>query len=297
MKYCMNCGAELGAGRFCTNCGTPVGSATPPVDADALSVAPAVVGVGPAAAATAPEAPASPGRPTPAYAASPAAAPASDRPHWTGWVLLTVGVVLAVILGSCLAHGGDDARHASASATTSASTTTSSSTTGASTPLPSDSGRAGTDLARGATVDAPAPIRPGTDLAGHRVPYPATNMLDGTRDSAYRLAGDATGTVIRFTFSGERTVTAVGLVNGYAKTDGGVDWYPLNRRIEQVQWRFADGTTIQQDLVDTDDLQTMQVAPEKTGWVELTLLKVSKPGDGRGGKDTTAISDVLLLGS
>lgn len=283
--YCMHCGAELGAGRFCTNCGTPVGSATPPVDVEILGAPPA-----PATARTAPTAPA---------AAVPAAAPArattDHRPHWTGWLLLAVAVLLAALLGSCLARGSDHPKKASAEPTASASTAWASPSKGS--PTPADTGRAGVDLARDATVSAPRPIRPGTDLAGHRVPYPATNMLDGRRDSAYRLAGDATGTVIRFDLGSERTVTAVGLVNGYAKVDGATDWYPLNRRIQRVEWRFADGTTVQQDLVDTPDLQAMQVAPEKTSWVELRLVQVSRPGGGHGGKDTTAISDVLLLGS
>lgn len=270
--YCMNCGAELGAGRFCTNCGTPVGSATPPVPDFEPVVAPE------------PAAPAAAARPQRSV----------HRPHWAGWALLAAGVLVAALLGSCLARGGDEPKASSAEPTASASTTWSSPSTS---PTPADTGRAGTDLAQGASVTAPRPIRPGTDLKGKRVPYPASNMLDGRRDSAYRLAGDATGTVIRFHLGADRVVTAVGLVNGYAKVDGGTDWYPLNRRIHRVEWRFADGTTVEQELVDTPDLQAMQVAPETTSWVELRLVEVSKPGNGRRGKDTTAISDVLLLGS
>ncbi len=278
--YCMHCGAELGAGRFCTNCGTPVGSATPPVEMPPVEMPPV------AAPVSTP-----PASPAPATATS---AGQDHRPHWAGWLLLAVGVLVAVLLGSCLARGGDDTEPSAAEPTASASTTWSSPTAS---PTPADTGRAGTDLARDATVTAPRPIRPGTDLAGHRVPYPATNMLDGRRDSAYRLAGDATGTVIRFDLGADRVVTAVGLVNGYAKVDGDTDWYPLNRRIERAEWRFADGTVVTQELVSTPDLQAMQIAPETTGWVELRLVEVSKPGGGRRGKDTTAISDVLLLGS
>jgi hypothetical protein len=277
----MHCGAELGAGRFCTNCGTPVGSATPPV-----------VEIAPVADAS-PDAP-MPVAATPVATPRPASPRADHRPHWAGWVLLAVGVLVAVLLGSCLARGGgapDEASGAKPSATASSSRAP------ATSPTPVETGRAGTDVARDATVSSPGPIRPGTDLAGHRVPYPATNMLDGRRDSAYRLAGDATGTVIRFDLGAQKTVTAVGLINGYAKVDGGTDWYPLNRRIERVEWSFEDGTTVQQDLVDTSDLQTMQNGPETTSWVELRLVEVSKPGGGRRGKDTTAISDVLLLGS
>lgn len=264
MKYCMNCGAELGEGRFCTNCGTPVGSATPPVPVPVVEARPA---------------------PTP-----PVPATNGDRPHWTGWLLLALGTILAIVLGSCLGRGsGDEASAAKPSRTTSSPA---SSPTHA--PTTAGSEDTGTDLAREASVEAPDPIRPGTDLAGNRVPYPATNMLDGRRDSAYRLAGDASGTVLRFSFTDDRTVRAVGLVNGYAKVDAGTDWYPLNRRIETVEWTFADGTTLRQQLVDTPDLQTMQIVPETTSWVELRIVQVSEPG--RRGKDTTAISDVLLLG-
>lgn len=261
----MNCGAELGAGRFCTNCGTPAGSATPPVAPQPLVIEPAVAG---------------------------APTPSGDRPHWSGWLLLAVGVGLAVLLGSCLARGGDGSEASTAKPSTSPTTRSATST-----PTPVETGTGGVDLAHDAAVDAPPPIRPGTDLSGGRVPYPATNMLDGRRDSAYRLAGDASGTVVRFTFPDDHTVTAVGLVNGYAKVDAGTDWYPLNRRIQLVEWTFADGTTLEQQLVDTSDLQTMQIPPETTSWVELRIVEVSAPGKGRGGKDTTAISDVLLLGS
>jgi hypothetical protein len=285
VKYCMNCGAELGAGRFCTNCGTPVGSATPPVDLP-LETPVEVPADVPVEAHADVEAPAD--------VDAAAASPASEKrdPHWAGWALLVIGIVLAVLLGSCLGRGGDpdEASAAKPTATTSASSSSTS-------PTPAESGRAGVDLALGASVDAPKPIRPGTDLSGNQVPYPATNMLDGKRSSAYRLAGNATGTVVRFSFPDEHTVSAVGLVNGYAKVDDGTDWYPLNRRIQEVEWTFSDGTTVQQHLVDTPDLQAMQIAPETTSWVELRIVTVSKPGGGRRGKDTTAISDVLLLGS
>jgi hypothetical protein len=301
VNFCIHCGAALGPGRFCTNCGAPIdrsAAATttaaptaPTVPAGPVEPVAPVEAFGPATTYRLPDsAPVRPAAPRPA-------ATTSRRPDRHSnlllWILLAIGVVLAALLGSCLATAGQSADEPS----TAASSATPSPTTASATPTDVETGRAGEDLAALATVDAPDPIRPGTDVDGSRVPYPATNMLDESRDTAYRLAGNATGTVIRFDLGGTRTVSAVGIVNGYAKVDGGTDWYPRNRRIEQVEWRFDDGTIVLQDLVDTPDLQAIQVTPEETTTVELRLVRVSAPGGGRSGKDTTAISDVLLLGS
>ncbi len=45
-------------------------------------------------------------------------------------------------------------------------------------------------------------------------------------------------------------ITQVGLINGYAKVEPGYDGYAANRRITSVEWEFADGTVIAQDLGD-----------------------------------------------
>lgn len=313
MNFCIHCGAALGPGRFCTNCGaaidgsaataSPAGTAEPveltgPVEPLEPAVAPArreVPGYGPATTYRLPGSPPARSLPASARPANRAARRPDNGSNLGLWILLAIGVVLAAMLGSCLAMAGQSADEPKAGATS--TTPSPSPTTASATPTDVETGRAGEDLAALATVSAPDPIRPGTDVDGGRVPYPATNMLDEARDTAYRLAGDATGTVIRFDLGGTRTVSAVGIVNGYAKVDGGTDWYPRNRRVEQVEWRFDDGTIVLQDLVDTPDLQAIQIDPEESGAVELRLVRVSAPGSGRSGKDTTAISDVLLLGS
>lgn len=307
MNFCIHCGAALGPGRFCTNCGAAIdrsAGADNPVESTDLTAMPApaempapreVPGYGPATTYRLPGSPPTSPRPAPAHVRATEAPRGGKGSNLGLWILFAIGVVVAALLGSCLAMAGEkdpEPETDAASASTSPSPTTASAT-----PTDVETGRAGEDLAALATVEAPDPIRPGTDVDGGRVPYPATNMLDTARDTAYRLAGDATGTKIRFDLGGTRTVSAVGIVNGYAKVDGGTDWYPRNRRIEQVEWRFDDGTIVLQDLVDTPDLQAIQIAPEETAAVELRLVRVSKPGGGRSGKDTTAISDVLLLGS
>jgi hypothetical protein len=288
MNTCKRCGAELDLGRFCINCGAPV-------DAEASAAVEVPVVYGPATTYALPDSPAvagprvgAPGRRrSPGRAAGPGAAV---------WIFLAIGLLLAILLGSCLAirTGGsnDDKVPSSAGVSKTPEPTTPSTTA----PTGTDSGRPGVDLAAIAKVSAPAPMHPSRDISGHKVSYPASNMLDDDRATAYRISGDGSGTVIRFDLRKERVMTAVGLINGYAKVDGGTDWYPRNRRILKVEWRFDDGTVVTQKLVDTPDLQTIQIDPETTQSVELRIIDVSEPGR-RGSKNTTAISDVLLLGS
>ncbi|WP_182920239.1 zinc ribbon domain-containing protein [Nocardioides cavernaquae] len=291
MKYCQRCGAELDLGRFCINCGAPVDPSTP---APAPVEAPPVYG--PATTYVLPDRTVPP-------AATPRVGSAGRRrspgrasgPGAAVWIFLLVGLLLAILLGSCLAlrTSGSDG---SAAPTAEPSKTPEPSDPTSATPTGVETGRAGTDLAVVAKASAPRPMSASRDLAGNRVSYPASNMLDNDRATAYRLTGDGSGTVIRFDLGKDRVVTAVGLINGYAKVDGATDWYPRNRRILSVEWRFDDGTVVTQRLVDTPDLQTIQVDPETTGSVQLRIVDVSRPGR-RGGKNTTAISDVLLLGS
>jgi hypothetical protein len=290
MEHCQRCGAQLELGRFCINCGAPVNADAPapsPMTAEAPVYGPATTYVLPdSPAAAAPRASVAGSRRSPGRATGPGAAV---------WVFLAIGLVLAILLGSCLAMRTGSGNGA-ASPSAGVSETPRPSTPTATSPTGVETGRAGTDLAAAAKVSAPRPMSPSRDLAGDRVPYPASNMLDNERATAYRLSGDGSGTVIRFDLGKDRVVTAVGLINGYAKVDGGTDWYPRNRRILTVEWRFDDGTVVTQKLVDTPDLQTIQVAPETTQSVQLRIVDVSPPGR-RGGKNTTAISDVLLLGS
>lgn len=306
MNHCAHCGAELGVGRFCVNCGAPVAAAPAPelVDThtwDALDetvVRPAVPG---------PLAPIPPVLP-------PAVAVPSSGPRRKGprrrtpavvWVILVLLLLLVLVLGSCLALGvgGDgDGSDAEPDSTPTLVSPTDSETPGA-TVDPTATGLPSVNLATIATVEqAPRPMSPGTAYGtGETVTYEAAHMLDKDPSTVYRLAGDATGTTLVFDLGRERTITSVGLVNGYAKTsrDGSrtVDHYLANRRVMLVEWTFDDGTVIEQELTETPEPQSLQ-GPEGlvSRTVTLRLVEVSAPGTGRYAKNSTALGSVLLVG-
>jgi hypothetical protein len=224
-----------------------------------------------------------------------------SRRH-VGWIVLAAALAVALLGSVLMLTGGDDdpaddiARNAS------------SGEQGGETPEPPADG-GGTDgaddpddLAPHTRVTGPKPLKPGTDLNGNRVAYPASNMLDDDPETAYRMPGDASGAVITFTLPQETTIDGIGLVNGYAKLDtsGGqtVDWYAKNRRITAVEWVFDDGTTVSQDLSGSDpDLQTIGIDRVSTKTIELRIISVSEPGPQPRSRNTTAISDILIHGT
>ena len=154
-----------------------------------------------------------------------------------------------------------------------------------------------TEQAGTASVTAPPPAPDGVSLDGSPVTYAATNLVDGQPTTAWRMPGDGSGQSIAFTFPAPVTLSRVGLVNGYAKTDGSFDWYSGNRRVLAAQWRFEDGTTVDQPLGESRDLQVIKVGPVTTTTVTLTLTTVSPPGTGASSRDFTAISEVSLVGT
>lgn len=289
MRYCANCGAELGVGRFCTNCGARIDATPPPPPPPAPPPSPAppppaVAAQPPRAAAALP--------PPPVLAPSPHRQRSAVSPVWI--TVLVLALIGSAALGTWLATRGSDDEESGANATGSPSATSSDPTS----PTLPTQGAGQDDLAPTATVTGPRPIPPGLDLNNNPVSYPASNMLDDDPESAYRLPGDAAGAVITFELTGVKTISQVGLINGYTKVDtsGGstVDWYPANRRILRVEWAFDDGTTVEQPLdPEVRELQLIEVDDIETSTVQLTILEVTAPG----ARDVTAISDVLLLGS
>lgn len=152
------------------------------------------------------------------------------------------------------------------------------------------------DLADSATFEVPGTAPPTTDFDGTLVAYEASQMVDGNPATTWRTKGDATGQQVVITLAEPGVVNRVGLVNGYAKKVSGVDWYPNNRRILAVTWRFDDGSEVEQTFAERPGMQRLKVPPVKTSTVTLTITSVTPPGSGSLGRDYTAISELSLIG-
>jgi hypothetical protein len=149
-------------------------------------------------------------------------------------------------------------------------------------------------------VTVPGAAGPNNDVTGELVTFVGDNMLDSNPATCWRIGGDASGSVLTFTYPSEVTVARVGLVNGYAKTsvDGSgrsFDWYAGNRRITQVEWLVGD-QVFPQTLTETRSLQLMDVEPTPATEIGLRIVSVSAPGPGPTGRDYTAISDIGIEG-
>jgi len=153
------------------------------------------------------------------------------------------------------------------------------------------------NVAGEATATAPRTAPDSRDVDGNRTSFAASNLVDGDVETAWRAPGDVSGLRIRLQLAEATTISEVGLVNGYAKTSDGVDWYAGNRRVSEVVWQFPDGTKVRQQLVDSREPQLVDVGPVTADSVVLRITGVTAPGTGRAARDFTAISEVALLGT
>jgi hypothetical protein len=322
MNFCTHCGTPLTVGRFCTNCGAPTGG-TATRDGDTAERPAARVPDdrhqtrSPLTGTVPPSATRTDGPRFPLYADEVAGTPpATDtvdetsaptghrserRPSIPLWAPLLVLTLLAVLgVAVWLLTDGDPEPQQASDVPSSSPEKSPAQSDGSSPTEPESPTGTPDDLAPGATVEGPAPLKPSRDLAGKPVTYPAENMLDDDLATAYRMPGDASGQTITFTLPEESVINEVGLVNGYSKTDTAgdrtVDWYALNRKIVKAEWIFDDGTSVVQNLRIGKDPQTVAVDDVATTSIQLRIVEVTPPGKGAMRKDVTAISDVLLRG-
>jgi hypothetical protein len=236
---------------------------------------------------------------------------------WLPWVIVALVMVLVAAGGVwlLLSPGEDDTAAdppaASQSAPQDSGTAPSEEPPPSSEEPPTESSSAPTepppagdpvDVASAATATAPRTAPPNVDAFGNRTTYVAANMLDGQADTCWRMAGDGTGAELTFQLAAPTAMTRVGLINGYAKNAvvGGrnLNWYIGNRRVLAAQWVFDDGTTVDQPLGATKQMQSIDLGgPVTTSTVTLRLSAVSAPGTGRSARDFTAVSEVTLVGT
>jgi hypothetical protein len=136
-----------------------------------------------------------------------------------------------------------------------------------------------------------------TDGAGDPVVYVPEQMLDGRMNTAWRCNGNGVGQVVTFGFPAGTTIAQVGLVNGYAKIDpaSGMQRYSEYRRITQVTWTFANGTSVQQSLNDgVESVQKLSIPPQSGDQVILTIAASTEPGSTAMGRDAVLISEVVF---
>lgn len=295
-SWCGNCGRQLpAADRVCAGCGAPASparmvaaQAAPPSGAWPVAPGPAAWGAAGPGWQQAPGAPWAPPRPVPArgpsrtwlYVTIPAAL-----------VALAAAVVGIVLIGH--ARNNDVAAQQGPGQVANAD----GGVLGGA--QPGSGAGAGADTVTGAldgyaSASAPATSGPSVDGAGNTTTYQAGHMLDGDPTTAWRMDGDGTGVVLTFVLDRPRTITSLGLINGYAKTDPvtGEDRYAQNRRILAVTWTVA-GRTIEQDLSDgTAQLQAVSFPAVTASTIRLRIDAVTAPGIAR--YDHTVISDVLI---
>ncbi len=140
-----------------------------------------------------------------------------------------------------------------------------------------------------------------TDADNRTVTYEAGKAIDGLPDTAWRCPGDGVGQRLMISFQGKVTLTSIGIVPGYAKTDptDRADRYLQNRRISAVSYTFDDGSTFPQSF-DTDarnrSVQTISLPNVSTSHVIITILS-SVVGEAAGNhlaRDHIAISEVTV---
>ncbi|HWM01921.1 MAG TPA: hypothetical protein VNP92_06240, partial [Actinophytocola sp.] len=269
MKFCTGCGNRLGTGRFCTTCGRPVGGEAQP--GEAVQPPPVPVPTHPPPAGPPPPAYTQPPAPryplfsdelyadkAPTTAATRPPTPATYRPppdpaptrragiSWLAVALTGVILLLVAVIGGMLMFAGGDDEQAGDPASGDETAQNESSPPPSEQPSPptdspAPSGNGPQDVARFATPTAAKTAKPNLDTKGNVVRYVATNMVDGVAETCWRMPGDGTGQEITFALAGPTELTEVGLINGYAKRAGKLDWYSGNRRVLSVEWVFDDG--------------------------------------------------------
>lgn len=142
-------------------------------------------------------------------------------------------------------------------------------------------------------VEASAASPPAQNGCGEQVTYQASQVSDGSPETAWRVAGDGRAASLTVSLAAPGRVTAVGLIPGYDKIDRctNADRFLQLRRVIKVRWKFDDGSAVEQTFQDARTLQVVQV-DVTTARIVIEILATS----GGPELDFTAVSEVRVFG-
>lgn len=145
----------------------------------------------------------------------------------------------------------------------------------------------------GPVVTVPALTAEGTCLDDDPASEGSDGLVDADPATIWRCGGQGVGEQLFFTFSGQRPLVGVRVVNG---NTAWTDRYLAERRIMSLRWEFDDGSYFVQGLAANNrNLQEVRFPPLTARAVSLTILEVTAPGNAEESSDAVSISAVEFL--
>ena len=308
MKYCKNCHAETGTGKFCPRCGGPLIDAQPPANPAGVPQPQGQVNGG-----RMPQGPVSGGY-VPQEPVIHNKKPAIIAVIIAAVILIASGVIIAVILTSqsdsrplsrTQASESTQAAALTEAVTEKATAAVTEKVTEAVTEKPSEKPseaptvkptEAATSAAHEEYEAAPAAeyfsdasatstLGDQKDASGVIHSYHPRNVLSDD-DSCWSTSGSGVGESITLSLSGEQQVSGLTVVNGYAGTE---KQYRENSKPVQIKCAFSDGTTetCELSVYSSENRYNKQTitfsTPHDTDYVRITILSVK---DGSEYQDT-----------
>lgn len=119
----------------------------------------------------------------------------------------------------------------------------------------------------------------------------AEALIDADPGTIWRCEGDGVGEAVTFTFNPAVPIVGVRIVNGNTTSPAK---YREERRLLSVQWRFPDGSYLEQGLAaNNSSPQEVRFPVMQTGSVTMTVTGTTEPGEASA--DAFSVSQVEFL--
>jgi len=137
------------------------------------------------------------------------------------------------------------------------------------------------------------------DGGDNLVSYAPENLIDGLKDTAWRVPGSGQNEYVLLKFADLTLINEVKVLPGYAKIDPYTkdDRFPQNRRVKQAQFIFDDDKSVSVSFKDQPTYQSVKLDPPPVSTsLKIEILDTFPPKDSRNPMNFTAISEVVVLG-